>query len=398
MTLDLLFPTLPPALDGIGDHTVRLADALAPLCTVRIRTGAEPAHGPDGVATRSGYNFESREGLRRLMDDLRHDAPNWVVLQYNPFSYGRWGWNPYLPHALWQLRTAAPAIRLAVVVHEPFVPAHSWQFAVMATWQRLQFWTLGRLADVAFFSIAPWAMRFATWFPTTVVHHLPVGSNIPNVGAVPAVSRSAFDLPDDALVLGVFGSAHPSRLLPFVREAAHTIQRQQPVHVLYVGAAGDTVREHLGPDVPLTDTGPLPAVDVSRAFAAMDLYLAPFRKGVSTRRGSFLPGLQHGIPSLSTWGVHTDAMLLAQNDAAFALTPDDDPAAFATVAARLAADAKRRDRMGAAGRRFFDRHFRWSTLADRLLEGLLGTSGDGQADAALPSLPPFRSPLSGSRP
>lgn len=370
MTIELLFPTLPPALDGIGDHTVRLAAALAPTAPVCIRTGAGPVQLPSdvggGVTVVDGYDFSSWGGLARLTRDLAQARPDWVLLQYNPFSYGHWGFNPMLPWALRSLRHRAPDTRIALMVHEPFVPPHSWQFALMSTWQRLQLWMLGRQADEILFSIAPWARQFQSWFPDTRVSHLPVGSNMPYVPGPAAEARVALGLPPEALILGVFGSAHPSRLLPHVRAAARAVQAVRPVHVLYVGGAGAAVRAALGDALPFTDTGPLPADEVSRAFGAMDLYLAPFRKGVSTRRGSFMVGLQHGRPCLSTHGRHTDPVLHTHDGSAFCLTPDTDPTAFAEAATRLATDPAARRRLAGGGQRLYESHFDWPVLAERL--------------------------------
>src|SRR5207244_1468495 len=100
------------------------------------------------------------------------DRPDWVLLQYNPFSYGRWGLNPYLPLVMWRLRRRCPETRFALLVHEPFVPITSWKFAIETVWQRWQLWLLGQNADLIFFSIEPWAQRFRSWFPHKPVLHL----------------------------------------------------------------------------------------------------------------------------------------------------------------------------------------------------------------------------------
>ena len=41
MKIDILFPVLPPTIDGIGDHTARLAAALSGFAQVRILMGVE---------------------------------------------------------------------------------------------------------------------------------------------------------------------------------------------------------------------------------------------------------------------------------------------------------------------------------------------------------------------
>jgi len=373
--LDIVFPAFPPSLDGIGDHTALLAQALAPHTKIRVLTAERDPRTPKDIEVLSAFSIPPAHGIFALKDVLAEDTPDWLLVQYNPFSYGRWGLNPSLPFVLWQIQRQDWAPRLAVMVHEPFVPGNRWQEFPMATWQRSQLWALAQLADVVFFSIAPWAQTFQRWFPDTPVHHLPVSSNIPRVQITPAAARDARGIPSDVFVIGLFGSAHPSRLLHFVKEAAQRIQEQiGSTLVLYVGNAGDTVRQEIS-DIPVLDSGPLPAAEVSRCFSCMDLYLAPFRKGVSTRRGSFMTGIQHGIPTVTTEGIHTDALLREEAGRALILTPDNDPQAFSQAALNVALDPTLRDRMGQTASDFFERNFSWNRIAHRLLHCIHETEG-----------------------
>jgi glycosyltransferase involved in cell wall biosynthesis len=102
----------------------------------------------------------------------------------------------------------------------------------------------------------------------------------------------------------------------------------------------------------------------------MDLYLSPFHQGVSTRRGSFLVGLQHGIATVSTTGEQTDPLLRAQHESAVLLAPDDDPDRFASQVVALAQDNATRSRIARAGRTLFDTTFAWPRIADAMLEVL----------------------------
>ena len=371
MRIDLVFPVLPPTLDGIGDHTAHLAAALADQHhDVRILTAQAQAAPIPGVQIVDAFDAVPRRGVRALTDAVARKAPDWLVLQYNPFSYGRWGLNLSLPATLRDIRRRCPDTRIALLMHEPFVPIENWRFAIYTTWQRWQLWQLGRAADVVFVSIAPWVDRFQSWFPNTPVHHLPVGSNIPHVAADRNDVRHDLDLPSDAFVVGLFGSGHPSHLLSFTR---HAIDRLRDTglypEIVYIGAAGEKIASVLSSE-DLHCTGPLPGPDVSRAFAAMDLYLSPFHQGVSTRRGSFLVGLQHGIATVSTTGEQTDPLLRAQHESAVLLAPDDDPDRFASQVVALAQDNATRSRIARAGRTLFDTTFAWPRIADAMLEVL----------------------------
>ena len=368
MHIALLFPTFPPALDGIGDYTARLASTLAAEHTVSVWTTADEVACIPNVAVRQGVSFKTRTGPTSMAAAARCDRPDWVVLQYNPFSYGHRGLNLTLAPALRKIKAASPGTRIAVMVHEPFVPVTNWRWAILTVWQRWQLWHLGQVADALFFSICPWVKRFRSWFPDTPVHHLPVGSNIPRVAASPAHVRECCKVPPGSVVAGIFGTAHHSRRLPYIARASQAaLAAGHDLHVLYVGPHGDAVRQSLR-SVPVYDAGRLDAPDVSRHFAAMDLYLAPFEEGVSARRGSFLTGIQHGIATVTTRGAHTDTFMHNAHNAAFVLTPDGAPDAFVDATLRLIDEPVRRQQLATEGRRFYDAHFDWSVIAGKMIQ------------------------------
>jgi glycosyltransferase involved in cell wall biosynthesis len=298
------------------------------------------------------------------------NPPDWLFVQFNQFSYGRWGLNPFLPLTLRRIRRSAHAPRIAVMFHEDFVPVTSWQNAIMTTWQRGQFWMLGRQADQVFFSIDPWARRYRSWFPDTPVHHLPVGSNMPRVDADRQRVRAALGIDPDTFVLGVFGSLHHSRLIRPIRQAAAALDEvTDQFQFLYVGPHGDRFCRVFD-GWPVQNAGRLPAEDVSRHLRAMDVHLTPFIDGVSTRRGSFMAGLQHGVPTVATRGPLTDSLLADRDGEAFLLAPVDASVQFAEHVVNLWSNPERRRAMGKAGRALYETHFRFDAIAAKLLSSL----------------------------
>ena len=373
MRIDLVYPILPPAINGIGDYTMHMARALADQgVEVRILTGRDQDLVLPGIEVVPAFTVSPRSGVRSLTDAVEARPPDWLVVQFEQFSYGHWGLNPYLPATLRALRRSLPNTRVALMAHEDFVSAReSLPFAIMSLWQRPQFWALGHSADHVFLSIDAWAQKYQRWFPRTPVEHLPVGSNIPRRSISRAAARRELNLSDDAFVVGVFGSAHPSRQLDRIGEALASLRSLRPgTCVLYVGAAGAAVREALPPGVPLHDVGPQPADVVSACFTAMDLYLTPFQDGVSTRRGSFLVGLQHEVATLSTTGPETDPMLHEANEDAFRLVPWDNADAFRNAVLNLSRDDETRTRLAKTGGSFFENNFSWPHLATQLMKAL----------------------------
>ncbi|MEM8557253.1 MAG: glycosyltransferase family 4 protein [Bacteroidota bacterium] len=377
MHVALLFPTLPPRLDGIGDYTARLAATLGERVRTTVLTAQPDADPIPGVDVDVAFSKASRKGVLEVVDAVANcaeaDRPDWVVVQYNPFSYGTYGLNPWLPLALRQLRRRCPGLRIALMIHEPFVPLTTPTYLVETLWQRPTLWALGRVADAVFTSIAPWAERFARWFDAPV-RHLPIGSNIPLEDVSRDEARAEFGLAD-TFAVGLFGSGFTKGMDAHVRQAILAILETRPNATLcYVGRRGAALREALATPtmraVPFRDLGPLPADAVSRAFTAFDLYLAPYPDGFSTRRGSTMVALQHGTPTATTLGHLSDPLVHAQAGHAFAATPSDDPAAFAHAAAALVVNEAQRDVLGVAARDLYAAEFAWPHVADRLLAAL----------------------------
>jgi glycosyltransferase involved in cell wall biosynthesis len=175
-------------------------------------------------------------------------------------------------------------------------------------------------------------------------------------------------------------------MLDAIDAAARAACQTHPnAHLLYVGPHGDTVRSLLD-GLPLLDAGPLPADDVSVHLQAMDLHLAPFDDGVSSRRGSFMAGLANAVASVTTTGEATDPVLEAAVNEAFLASPSRAPDRYVEQVLRLCANASLRSRLGKAGRHLYDNHFGWDVVPNRLVQIL--SSSSESATGAAPLHPP----------
>ncbi|MGM0705204.1 MAG: glycosyltransferase family 4 protein [Bacteroidota bacterium] len=365
MRIDLLFPAYPPALDGIGDYTAHLANTLSGRHDVRVWTGQTPPPGASEVTVHTISGLPAAAALTAWADQICADPPDWLVVQYNPFAYGTRGYAPALVSTLSDVRSRCPQLRIAVTVHEPFMPPDSIRLFVMSLWQRRQFKKLGRLADHLIFAIELWVERFDSWFPDTPCTHIPVGSNMPHIALTKADARARTGLPSDACVLGLFGRGHPSRLFDHIRHGMQQLEADghRPL-LLYIGPGVDRIRTAF-PDVRLHCTGALPAAGVSHHLSAMDVYLAPYHKGVSTRRGAFLAGLQHALPVLTTSGPQTDMLLHDAAGSAFTMTPRDNPDAFGQALTEIVSTPALQHQLGRGAQSFYLDHFQWPVIASQ---------------------------------
>lgn len=371
MKLALMVAELPPRIDGIGDYTARLAEELARTDTVTVYTNDQRAHDPiPGVAIVPAFRYADTASVGSVFDRLAADPPDWFVLQYNPFAYGKWGRNGHLPRLIWRIRRRLPQTRVAIMFHERHVPLrnNSVRFRVMATWQLPQFWALSKLAQRIFFSTDAWVDVYQRALPKTPVRPAGIGSAVRDVGLSRQEARARLGLPDDAFVLGFFGSAHISKMLDYVAAAAKTVRDAGiDARVLYLGADVDAMREALG-DIPLIADGALPPDELSRRFAAMDIQLCAFTDGISTRRSSMMVGLEHGVATLGTRGPDTTPIF----EQIAALSPLKDRDAFAQQALALARDPARRAALGAAGRAAYAERWAYPVLAARFRADLIG--------------------------
>ena len=139
-----------------------------------------------------------------------------------------------------------------------------------------------------------------------------------------------------------------------------------PVAFLQLGAGASTI-PGISSAICVVRPGELDARRLASFVAASDIFLTPFLDGVSTRRGSFMAGLQQGVALVGTSGALTDPMLRASD---LELVEVGDAESFADRVALLAADRGRRELAAGRGRRLFEAEFTWDAIADRFLEGV----------------------------
>lgn len=368
MRVDLFFPAFPPAFDGIGDYTAHLANTLSGRHDVRVWTSRsadapEPESPPSEAEVRAIPALTDTAGLANWVSQCSAAPPDWLVIQYNPFSYGTRGYAPALAPAIKEAKRRSPSMKVAVTVHEPFMPPDSLRFMIMSIWQRRQFKQIGELADQLIFTIPPWVERFASWFPNTPCTHVPVGSNMPRVAATKQEARMHIGLSDERCVLGLFGRARSSRLFGHIRAGLRTLERagHRPL-LVYIGGGTEVIRTAFA-DHRVHCTGTLPGDQVSRHLSALDVYLAPYHKGVSTRRGAFLAGMQHALPVLTTHGPQTDDLLAHAAGRAFCAVPVDDSDAFAETLRSMVESPALQHQLGRNARSFYLSHFTWPVIA-----------------------------------
>lgn len=368
MRIALLSGAFPPQFDGIGDHTWWLSQALAELGHAVAVLTSFPSDRPHplNVQVLPCFDASKSRTIKAILPLLQEsDAFDWLIVQYNPFSFGTRGFAPGLLSALRSVQ-----IPVACIFHETFaMPLWPWQHILMRFWQYPQFVCMARLGPSNFVSTERWLAQVQRWArgPCSL---LPVGSNLPVCRLNKEEARKQLGLPIDALILGVFGFAHVSKRTEWIGAAARYVHTRFPqTEVLCVGQVGDWVRTVCG-GVPVHNHGPLPGPEASLRLRAMDIFLAPLSDGISGRRGSVIAAFQHGLPVCSTVRKHTDRFLRDFRSPAFSLTAGDNQDFFAKEALRMAERLQLDPALGRDLADFHDRHFAWPVIAEQMLVGL----------------------------
>jgi glycosyltransferase involved in cell wall biosynthesis len=312
------------------------------------------------------WSLVDGESGASLPTSLRAGSYEALVLQYNPFMYGKWGFAPWLPLQLLRLKGTRRRMQIALMVHEPYVPMTNWKWVLMGAWQRVQLEAVRVSADIVFASIEAWTRMLGNRRPFRPALHLPVGSNLPDRRDARTSMRERLKIADEETVLASLSTGSAGRLMEHAVQAANALAADAGSVVLLQLGAGAPDAEGLADSVRVFQPGRLAQEELASWLSAADLFLATFVDGVSTRRGSMMAALQHALPVVGTSGRLTDGVLAQATDA-LTLVPVDRPDLFADAVVKLAQSPDDAERSGRAGRALYESAFDWPVIASRLL-------------------------------
>jgi len=225
------------------------------------------------------------------------------------------------------------------------------------------------------------------------LERIPIGSNI--APAFPddydrRAWRARLGMAPEDCLLGFFGFFNARKGLETLLRALAILQTESPgaaspgYRLLFIGgtvgssdatnrAYADRIRAFID-DLGLGDrvhyTGFVPTVEVSAAFAAIDLCILPYADGISFHHGTLMAALAHRQAIVSTQPpVELPELTHGEN---VWLVPPEDPEALAAAIGMLSADLERRQRL-ARGAAALSAQFTWERIAARtadLFEGV----------------------------
>ena len=357
----------PPQRGGVSDYTHLVASRLAAAGdTVTVWC---PATGPTDADT-PGVQVRRELGRISALDLWRADRrlnaaarSRRILVQWVPHAYRFRSLN--LPFCLWLWKRARhDRDTIEVMIHEPYlVFGRNWRQIAAAVMHRVMTVLLLASAQRVWVAIPAWeaVLRPYALGRRLTFGWLPVPSNVPVIDDPTGVEviRARY-APVDAFLVGHFGTFGPYATAVLRETLPLLLRRWLGVVVLLLGSGSEQLRCRIARDHPdcgprLHATGYLNASDLSRHLSACHVMLQPYEDGVSTRRGSMMAVLSHGVPVVTTAGRLTES-IWAQSRAVV-LTPPGDRAGVIERVGALLKDPDVRKAMTLSARALYDARF-----------------------------------------
>jgi glycosyltransferase involved in cell wall biosynthesis len=359
----------PPQRGGVADYTQLLAAGLAD-CGDEVHVwcpafpGPAPATG--GVIVHREFGAFSWKDLQRVGEELGHfPGPRRLTVQWVPHGYG---WKSMNVAFCWWLlqRARRCGDQVELMIHEPSLPfrGRSLRRNAAALVHRAMTILLLRAASRVWMSIPGWEPRLRPFaFGRELdFEWLPIFSSIPvtNNPSRRSEIRQQYAGGDGRLLIGHFGTFGASITDLLERILVNLAQEDSKQVFLLLGDQSEPYRErltqrHPGLATRVHATGQLPAEELSSHLAACDLLIQPYPDGVSSRRTSFMAGLAHGKPMVTTEGELTESLWRGQ-DGVFLAAPGDTRN-FVEKVRHLASRPAERLRAGLSARKLYEQRF-----------------------------------------
>lgn len=405
MRIAILSPSYPPNLApcGVGDFTRMLVPELVAAGAEVLIFTSEDYSGPKISGKIRVYPVSRRWGplaMRQVARLAREEKVHALLVQYAPDLYPPGArWIPFLP--LW-MKALSPGIPTVYSIHTVGVSRFFSKVGAAALLQGAD-GILSTNEEVTYLAgkHMPWLRR--------KMAEVPIGANIEpgepgepgeKMGARRAEIRARLcaeaGMDASGALLAHFGFYYPGKGAEQILDAAEK-WKHRPFRLFMLGgrraqdggfysALQERARERGLADEVIW-TGFLPDEKVSEILLAADLFLAPYEGGISSRRGSLMAALAHGVPVVSTPPkVPTKYFRAGEN---FAEVPFGDADALAERVGALMDDAAARAKLRAGAEALYA-SFRWPAIAEGTLEFLRRILRECPPAAGLSSLSPDR--------
>jgi len=361
----------PPQIDGIGDYTFHISQELIRSYSYEIKVFSQSSSTKnyENLEVINLFNPVEPQSLLSLIKVVEEETPDCIIFHYNPFAYGyRFGINPFIPLMLNSLRLYFPKIKIVIIIHESFIPIDSFKSFLLSHYLSCQLWLSCQNSDVLIPVIKPWLSKLKNWFPKKTICQIPVGSNIPYLIHDVHIAKKSMGINSDQCVLGFFGRV-PRKMIEieYIVKSVRLLQDKgfNPV-LLYLGTDEKGAKLHFGEYQLITSSSTSPS-EISQQLHAVDIFLVPTHEGLSTRKTSFMAGIQHGLSTVAILGESTDEILVSENRRSFILTESGNSNAFAQAVLELAENPSLKQSIAEEAQNLYTKEFSWERITSQLV-------------------------------
>jgi hypothetical protein len=326
MNIAFICGSLEPGKDGVGDYTRRLASALIErgnaitIIAFNDRYVSETVTGQqesDGIKidiVRLSARDAITEKLNVADKVIKEFRPDWISLQYVPFSYQKKG----LPWQLGnQLKSISKGISWHIMFHELWCgmnPAASVKEKILGYGQKNVLKKLVRSLKPSkiFTNINSYGKRLNN-YGITPVKVVPIFGNIPLNSSPPDNVWQSFiadnninaliNAENNVLLVGFFGAVYPceglDELMVNIQSAANNLKKR--LLILFIGHGNrEQVINHFG-DIITSEIKNLGALDfplLNKVFSLIDISVVTTPSDGMNKSGSAIAWIERGVPVL----------------------------------------------------------------------------------------------------
>ena len=350
---------------GVSDYTTLVAEKLALAGDEVVVYASSPS-----LAQLSERRFRVVElpgsfgpPAHRMLDvAFKASMPDRVLVQYAPHSFGWRGMN--ISFGLW-LYARRKRYPIWIMFHEVAVAFRRrppFRHNVHALMTHITAWLGARSASRIFIAALAWERILRPMIPGgKQIIWTPIPSNIPVVEdpeGVANVRRRHRD--DSAFMVGHVGTYGWWIKDLLAQALVVLLDRRSDTTVMLLGANSQEFRDNfIARRADLADrvyaSGALPAPDMSRHVQACDVMIQPYPDGVTTRRGSAMMVLAHGVPLVTNSGHLTENIW--REHRAVHMTPAGNSSQLALHVNRLLNEPEEMKRLAAAGKALYEERF-----------------------------------------
>jgi glycosyltransferase involved in cell wall biosynthesis len=357
----MLSPNFSPMQDGLGHYSTIFFNELNRRSQTFVLTNLQNHKSENVFPVVRSWTFFHLYKVFKELDLFTHDT---ILIQYVPFMYNKRGGINFSFCFFILYLAVLKNKKIFTMVHEVNYP-FEWKLkSILMYFSHI---IMIRILLLASSRVFVSTLYFCHQLKEHGVRRLPVGSNIP-------VKFPLRMTPGKKLRLVMFGKLHPAKDVPWqLRLCLKAKKAGLEFDLHYVGETfsnlmrGFSFEEEQEFKSFLYATGFVSDEEVSREFSEADVMLAYFVDGLSTRRGSVMAALEHGVSVLSTMGEFTDQEFL--NQSFLTLLPQDKAAfeiGFMKNLKSLTNDHSSLDKKLIS--EFYQRNFSWIHIVDEYLK------------------------------